>query len=75
MISKGRANILKIISSLPATKVEESSIVFDAWEDVVETTNVLLVFVNGNYAELPEGKNLRSFSRSFVLTPASEGSL
>jgi len=75
MISKGRVNAVKTVCSLPGTKHVPSSIVFDAWEDSVEATSVLLVFVNGTYEEMPEGKNLRTFSRSFVLTPASENSL
>jgi len=69
----GRENILRSISSLPATQHDISgapeTFCLDAWL----TGSSLFVTVHGQFTEKPV-HGLRSFDRSFILAPALEGS-
>jgi len=76
-IHVGRENVLNAISSLPRTKHDivgaADKFCIDAWPVTHEDRTTLFLSVHGQLVEEPVG-GVRSFDRSFVLVPASEGS-
>jgi len=73
MIMKGPSNIARALVDLPKSRHNLGSFVVDSWEDkIADGFSVLMVFVNGEFDE--QSGHTRSFSRSFVLIPATPNS-
>jgi len=76
-IHLGRDNVLSAMSSLPQTRHDivgaAEKFCIDAWPVTHEDRTTLFLSVHGQFIEEPVG-GVRSFDRSFVLSPAPEGS-
>jgi len=76
-IHLGRDNVLSAMSSLPQTRHDivgaAEKFCIDAWPVTHEDRTTLFLSVHGQFIEEPVG-GVRSFDRSFILSPAPEGS-
>ncbi|KAH8995036.1 NTF2-like protein [Lactarius akahatsu] len=76
-IHVGREKVLNALTTLPRTKHDiagaAEKFCIDAWPVTQEDRTTLFLSIHGQFVEESVG-GVRSFDRSFVLTPAPEGS-
>ncbi|KAI8839818.1 hypothetical protein BJ741DRAFT_598756 [Chytriomyces cf. hyalinus JEL632] len=79
LLGKGPQEVQSLFMKLPQTKhpinasFEKAMFVVDAFQQQIGDASVLVVTINGELDEVAMGKS-RSFTRTFILAPAAEGS-